>query len=75
MKLKATSVKELSRSGVVVGVLTTTCPYPIKCSRVDAPKVGSIACHNCEQCKSWTDGVVYCKAGDKARTVKKETTQ
>lgn len=67
MKLKVDVITQTLSNGDRLGLLTRRCPYPSKCSSINPPMIGSMACHSCAQCKSWADGFVYCKAGDKAR--------
>ena len=68
MKIRVEKTTKPTPHGNLFGILTKCCPYPRASSLIKPPMVGSFACHQCEQCKSWTDGFVYCKAGDRQRT-------
>ena len=67
MRLQVKTRTVTLASGYRMKEATKPCPYPAKCSRINPPMVGSMACHTCDQCKAWTDGYVYCEAGDRGR--------
>lgn len=73
MKIKVTRNTEMAASGQPLSWASKSCPFPKTCNQVSVPKVGSIACHRCSQCKNWTADFVYCAAGDKVRRREGET--
>jgi hypothetical protein len=77
MKVKVEIEQRTMANGYRTKEALKPCPYPSKYFPKGGvsprqpdpppPKVGSMACHRCKHCKSWTDEIVYCAAGDKNR--------